>query len=106
MSIYRKFKLRVYYALVWCRRLAMSVYGYVRSLKPVSAVFGPLFNRSRDCIEIDITYACSLACYNCNRSVRQAPSAEGLSTDQIKKFVDESIGSNKKWKTLRISKIP
>ncbi len=102
MSTFKKIKLKGYYAAVWCRRFAMSIYGYIRSLKPVSAIFGPLFERSRDCIEIDITYACSLACYNCNRSVRQAPSSEGLNTDQIRKFVSESISGNKKWRRIRL----
>lgn len=102
MTSIKKLKLKGYYALVWCRRFALSNYGYIRSLKPVSALFGPLFKRSRDCIEIDITYACSLACYNCNRSVRQAPSTEGMSVDQIKKFVQESIDRGKKWKRIRL----
>lgn len=101
-SIIRKAKLHAYYTLVWCRRFGLSNYGYIRSLKPMAKLFGPLFKRSRDCIEIDITYACSLACYNCNRSVRQAPSAEGMSVDQIKKFVQESIESGKKWKRIRL----
>jgi hypothetical protein len=53
-------------------------------------------------IEIELTTRCSLACYNCDRSVRQAPSNEDISIEQIKKFVDESMRLNWKWKTITL----
>ena len=48
-------------------------------------------------IELEITTECSMRCYHCDRSCRQAPSYENMSLDQIKYFIDESIKTNKKW---------
>jgi molybdenum cofactor biosynthesis enzyme MoaA len=42
-------------------------------------------------IEIEITSFCNLACYNCNRSVRQAPTNECMSLSQVERFVSESL---------------
>lgn len=53
-------------------------------------------------IEIDITYECNLKCINCNRSSTQAPTKEGMSIEQIEKFVRESIELNKKWKLINL----
>ena len=53
-------------------------------------------------IEIDITYECNLKCINCNRSSTQAPIKEGMSVEQIKTFVLESIELNKKWKLINL----
>jgi len=53
-------------------------------------------------IEIDITYECNLKCINCNRSSTQAPIKEGMSLQQINKFVEESIQLNKKWKLINL----
>jgi len=53
-------------------------------------------------IEIELTTRCSLACFNCDRSVRQAPSNEDISVEQIKKFTDESIRLNWKWKNITL----
>jgi len=53
-------------------------------------------------IEIDITYECNLKCINCNRSSTQAPIKEGMTLEQIKKFVQESIELNKKWKLINL----
>lgn len=51
-------------------------------------------------IQIDITYRCSLACLNCDRSVRQAPSNEYIPLKKIEKFVDESIKLNWEWRKI------
>lgn len=75
---------------------------YIRLQKPVVKLFGPRVKRSTDYIEIDLTYACTLACYNCNRSVRQAPSGDHLSFEQIKKYVNESIEKGVKWRRIRL----
>jgi hypothetical protein len=48
-------------------------------------------------IEIEICTGCNLRCVNCDRSVRQAPSNEFMTVDQIRKFVDESIDCRWKW---------
>jgi uncharacterized radical SAM superfamily Fe-S cluster-containing enzyme len=53
-------------------------------------------------IEIDITYECNLKCINCNRSSTQAPIKEGMTLEQIQKFVLESIELNKKWKLINL----
>ena len=56
-----------------------------------------------DQIEIDITYDCNLKCKSCNRSCTQAPSKDDYMTvEQIKKFIEESIELNKKWKLINI----
>lgn len=54
-------------------------------------------------VEIEITTMCSLACFNCDRSVRQAPCRESMSLSQIEKFVNESFAL--KWQWERISLI-
>jgi len=53
-------------------------------------------------IEIDLTTRCSLACYNCNRSVRQAPVKEDMDLGQIDKFVKESLDLRWRWKVIRL----
>ena len=56
---------RVWYGL-------LAVWRRIRIRRVVTAVLGPQYHRSRDLIEIDITYLCNLYCNNCNRSVTQA----------------------------------
>ena len=51
-------------------------------------------------VEIEITTNCNMYCYNCDRSCRQAPSNEGMTLDQIKKFVKESIDLNWDWEYI------
>ena len=51
----------------------------------------------KDKIELEITTECSMKCYHCDRSCRQAPSDEHMTLEQIKYFIDESIKTNKKW---------
>ena len=53
---------------------------------------GPRYRRSRTRVELDITWACNLRCFNCNRSCEQAPTGESMTLDQIRRFVDESPG--------------
>ncbi len=79
-----------------------GVYGAFRVLKPVAAVLGPQFRRSPDRVEIDLTYACTLACYNCNRSVRQAPSREAVTLEQIDRFLKESVEKGVRWRRIRL----
>jgi hypothetical protein len=68
----------------------------------VTALLGPQYRRSRDLIEIDITYDCNLRCMNCNRSCRQAPSETGMTLAQIERFCHESMKKGKRWKRIRI----
>ena len=53
-------------------------------------------------IELDITYDCNLKCLGCNRSCTQAPSKEGLSLEDIKRFVCESIENNHYWEFINV----
>ena len=84
------------------RKFWRGVYGAFRVLKPVAALLGPQYRRSRDWIEIDITYACNLSCYNCNRSVRQAPSGEHVTLEQIERFIRESVEKGLRWRRIRL----
>lgn len=74
----------------------------IRISRIITSLFGAQYKRSRDLIEIDITYRCNLKCYNCNRSTRQAPSNLDISIDQINQFVNESIEKGIIWKRIRI----
>jgi len=68
----------------------------------VTRIIGYQYRRSRELIEIDITYACNLHCLNCNRSVRQAPEALHMPLSMIIKFVNDSIRRRKHWKRIRV----
>lgn len=48
-------------------------------------------------IELELSTDCNLYCNNCNRSCGQAKSKEYISTEQINKFVDESIEAEYYW---------
>ncbi len=77
-------------------------YNFWRVKKPATKLLGPQYRRSRDFIEIDITYACNLNCYNCNRSCEQAPTGEHMTIEQIERFVAESVAAGKRWKRIRL----
>lgn len=79
-----------------------SILRKFRINRSITKLFGPQYKRSRDLIEIDITYRCNLNCFNCNRSVRQAPEALDISLDRIEEFVSESISKKLKWKRIRV----
>ena len=65
-------------------------------------VLGPRHRRSRTRIELDITWACNLRCFNCNRSCEQAPTGLSMTVDQVRRFVDESIAAGQRWERVRI----
>jgi hypothetical protein len=83
-------------------QLASAEYNFWRVKKPVTAILGPQYRRSRQYIEIDITYACNLNCYNCNRSCEQAPTGEHMTPAQIELFIKESIAADYRWKRIRL----
>ena len=87
--------LRAWYALrsVW-RRFRVGAWP--------TRLLGPQYRRSRTHLEIDITYACNLHCYNCNRSVRQAPSRMHMSVDQLRTWIDEWISRGHRWQRIRV----
>jgi hypothetical protein len=83
-------------------RALINLFYFIRTQKFITGLVGPFYKRSADLIEIDITYACNLLCFNCNRSCGQAPSDERLSLRQIRKFMRESIAQGVKWKKIHI----
>jgi len=56
-----------------------------------------VYRQRTDRVELEITTACNLSCYHCDRSSGQAPSSERMSVEQIAKFIDESLKLEKKW---------
>lgn len=50
---------------------------------------GDMDSPIRNFLEIEITTACNLKCFNCDRQCRQAPSSEHMSLEQIYHFLDE-----------------
>jgi hypothetical protein len=74
----------------------------VRISRLATRLLGPQYRRSRDRIEIDITYLCNLHCLNCNRSVRQAREALHMPVERVRQFVDESIARGKRWSRIRV----
>lgn len=85
-------------------RLTEYLYLFLRCQKPIVRRFGYCYSPSRDQIEIDITYRCNLACNSCNRSlgIRQARSVDGMSLEQIERFVAESVENKVRWKVIRV----
>jgi hypothetical protein len=80
----------------------MSKYGRWRIRRPATAILGPQFRRSLDRLELDITYACNLHCFNCNRSCEQARTNEHMSVGQIRHFLAESRERGQKWRMIRV----
>ncbi|GAX62215.1 Fe-S oxidoreductase [Candidatus Scalindua japonica] len=70
------------------------------------ASWNTLFKRpyctNRNSIEIEVTTACNLLCIDCNRSCRQAPSLEGMSVEQVRTFISETVALKKKWKWVNL----
>jgi hypothetical protein len=52
---------------------------------------------NHDRIILDLTFDCNLMCDNCNRSCGLAPSSDTLSVDQVRRFLQESVHSGRKW---------
>jgi hypothetical protein len=84
------------------KRLALDAYQFVRAQRPVVAKFGVQFQRSRDRVEIDLTYKCNLRCLNCNRSCTQLPSDKEIALPRIEAFLNDSIASQTHWKRIRL----
>jgi hypothetical protein len=80
----------------------LAVYDRWRVRAGVTRVLGPQYRRSRNLIEIDITWACNLACPNCNRSCTQAPTGVQMTVAQVQRFVDESVAAQVRWKRIRL----
>ncbi len=74
----------------------------LRTKRGMTRLLGRQFIRTREKIEIDLTYACNLKCHDCNRSCRQAPDNQELSLNQIVEFIDESLDREIGWKKIRL----
>jgi hypothetical protein len=80
----------------------LAVWRHWRIQHTVTRWLGPQYRRSRDLIEIDITYLCNLHCLNCNRSVHQAREASHMPLEMVSRFVDESVARGKVWRRIRV----
>ncbi len=74
----------------------------IRISKLVTKILGFQYKRSKNSIELDITYECNLSCQNCNRSCSQAKTNESMTAEQIKNFISQSIERNIKWRKISI----
>jgi hypothetical protein len=89
-------------ALLTCQQAYLHAIRPYRTKELATRIFGRENARSRDLIEIDITYACNLRCAGCNRSCAQAPTVEMMTLAEIKKFLQESVEKGYRWKLIRI----
>ena len=72
-------------------------------IKPLpTKILGPQFTRSREFIEIDITYDCNLHCLGCNRSCTQAPTNQQMEVKNVENFVKDSLSKRIEWKKIRV----
>jgi hypothetical protein len=53
-------------------------------------------------IELELITACNLKCFNCDRSSRQAVSAELMTPEQVALFVDESLELQWRWRKIAL----
>lgn len=74
----------------------------LRTKRGMTRLLGRQFIRTREKIEIDLTYACNLRCHDCNRSCRQAPENSELSLERIVDFIDDSLNRKIEWKRIRL----
>jgi len=84
------------------RRVYLRRIRHARTTRLATRLLGREYARSRDLIEIDITYVCNLRCAGCNRSCPQAPTGEMMAVREIEKFIAESIDAQYYWKRIRI----
>lgn len=84
------------------RRAYLSRIRHARTTGQATRWLGREYGRSRDLIEIDITYVCNLHCTDCNRSCPQAPTGEMMTVEEVVRFVTESIAAHYRWKRIRI----
>jgi hypothetical protein len=104
---YNSFKRSAYYPRLFLligkiKYTFLVTYRFIRVQKIFYSLMGSQYVRSKDMIEIDITYECNLLCYNCNRSSAQAPEKLHMSLEKIKDFVKDSLSKNKQWKRIRV----
>ena len=89
----------------YVRRFILAIkrsWGRLRTGSILTRLFGREFIRTREKIEIDLTYACNLCCHDCNRSCRQAPEGTELKFEQVQRFIDDSFNRGIEWKRVRL----
>jgi len=87
----------------WLWRLRLhGPFPELRTRDWVTRLIGPQYRRSRRLIEIDITYACNLACDNCNRSVPQAPSSASIGAADLAARIAEWERDEMRWERVRL----
>ena len=85
------------------RLVGMPLRAWYWRIRPFPTwLLGPQWRRSRDLVEIDITYSCNLKCYNCDRSCEQDPSSDHMSVGQVRHFLEESRAAGVLWKRIRV----
>jgi len=67
-----------------------------------TSILGPRYGRSRERIDIDITWDCNLRCFHCNRSCEQAPTKERMTVGQIRRFLSDSRERDVRWREIHI----
>jgi hypothetical protein len=81
-----------------------------RLLEPYGATFSwPSRNsllrprkRSRERVDVDITWDCNLRCFHCNRSCEQAPTKDHMTVGQIRRFLADSRERDMRWREIHI----
>ncbi len=84
------------------RYMSFRYLRYLWKHKALTKFMGRQYSLNHNIIEVDITYACNLKCFNCNRSCRSAISNDSMTVDQIEKFIKESIKQKRKWEWINI----
>jgi hypothetical protein len=87
------------------RRRIGCLYGayiFWRVSPRATSLLGPRHGRSRDRIDIDITWDCNLRCDNCNRSCQQAPTEERVTVGQIRRFLQETRERGVCWRKINL----
>ncbi len=75
---------------------------FLSTQKFVTAWTGPLYQRKCYDVDLDLTYACNLKCFNCERCCGVAPSDDCLTLEQIRQFIRESTAMGMRWKAIRV----
>ena len=79
--------------------LAWALWSLCR-LHPLKRRFALTCKPNKRVVELDITAACPVGCYNCDRAVPIAPSNERMSVAQVDAFVSESLSLRWRWKRI------
>jgi hypothetical protein len=77
-------------------------YVFCRISPIATRMLGPRYRRSRDRIDLDITWDCNLKCFHCNRSCQQAPTGEMMTVGQVRQFLEETRKREVCWKKIQL----